>query len=95
MRVFLAAILLCAIAIPASGHDAATGWSYPIECCHDTDCGHATAAKRNPDGSLTVTTRHGTATFPASFEHRSSPDGLIHACFTPAKLYCLFLAIGM
>ncbi len=78
----------------AEGHEAHTGWTYPGYCCGEMDCSHATSAIRNADGSLTVTTKHGTATFPASFKHEESPDGLIHACFTPNKLYCLFLSAG-
>lgn len=79
---------------PARGHEAVTGWQYPPHCCGDRDCGHALAAKRNADGSLTVTTEHGTATFPANFKHEDSPDGLIHACFVGPTLYCLFLSSG-
>lgn len=81
-------------AAPARGHQAITGWTYPAYCCGERDCGHALSAVRNQDGSLTVTTEHGTATFPANFKHEESPDGLIHACFTPSTLYCLFLAGG-
>lgn len=95
MRAFLAAILLCAIAGPAMGHEAITGWHYPTYCCGDSDCAQAMTARRNQDGSLTVTTKHGTATFPKSFKYEPSPDGLIHACFTSAKLYCLYLATGI
>lgn len=88
---FLVAVLS---AHPSHAHEAVTGWHYPTYCCGDGDCGHALAANRNPDGSLTVTTKHGTATFPAKFEHEPSPDGLIHACFSSVKLYCLYLAPG-
>lgn len=90
---FIIAALFLAI-VPASAHEAITGWHYPNYCCGDGDCAHALSAIRNPDGSLTVTTKHGTATFPASFKYDPSPDGLIHACFTKVKLYCLYLAIG-
>lgn len=79
---------------PAHGHEAVTGWHYPAHCCSGDDCGHAIKAIRNPDGSLTVTTKHGTATFPRSFEHLPSPDGLIHACFRSSTLYCLYLTTG-
>lgn len=89
------AIPLLLLVVTARGHDAPSGWSYPQHCCHDSDCGPALRAVRNGDGSLTVTTRHGTATFPASFKYEPSPDGVIHACFTPAKLYCLYLATGI
>lgn len=87
-------VLLLALTAAALAHDAPSGWTYPPRCCGDGDCAEATSASRNADGSLTVTTKHGTATFPASFQFEESPDGLIHACFTPAKLYCLFLARG-
>lgn len=68
---------------------------YPPECCSDGDCGPAIRAIRNNDGSLTVTTKHGTATFPKGFKYTPSPDGEIHACFTSAKLYCLYLSTGI
>lgn len=94
MRTAIIALLL-AFAGTATAHDAITGWHYPIQCCGEGDCAHALSAVRNGDGSLTVTTKHGTATFPASFRHDPSPDGLIHACFTPIKLYCLYLSAGL
>jgi hypothetical protein len=53
-RLIVAALMM----LPAGGalgHEAITGWSYPAYCCGEGDCGHATAAHRNPDGSLTVT----------------------------------------
>jgi hypothetical protein len=90
----LAGYLLAAHALTAKAHDAITGWHYPIQCCGEGDCAEAVSATRNQDGSLTVTTRHGTATFPASFGFQASPDGLIHACFTPSRLYCLYLTTG-
>lgn len=93
MILALVAMLFSGIA-PARGHEAITGWQYPIQCCGEGDCDHARSAVRNPDGSLTVTTRHGTATFPKDFKHERSPDGLIHACFTSARLYCLYLSEG-
>jgi hypothetical protein len=89
-----AGYVLIVYALTAKAHEAITGWHYPTYCCGESDCAHATAARRNSDGSLTVTTQHGTATFPANFKHEESPDGLIHACFTPSRLYCLYLAAG-
>ena len=90
----LAGYLVIAYALKAQAHEAHTGWQYPTYCCGEGDCAHAMSAVRNLDGSLTVTTRHGTATFPANFKHEQSPDGFIHACFTPLRLYCLYLATG-
>jgi hypothetical protein len=88
-------VCLCLlVATGVQAHEAVTGWHYPTYCCGEGDCADARAAVRNPDGSITVTTKHGTATFPANFKHEESPDGLIHACFTPSRLYCLYLAAG-
>jgi hypothetical protein len=95
MRILALIALLLSGGLVAHAHEAATGWTYPMHCCGEGDCGDATAATRNPDGSLTVTTKHGTATFPASFKHEPSPDGLIHACFTTSTLYCLYLSTGI
>jgi hypothetical protein len=94
MRALITAILMLMV-VPSNAHEAITGWHYPTYCCGEGDCAHAIAASRNQDGSLTVTTKHGTATFPATFKHEPSPDGLIHACFTPNKLYCLYLSTGI
>lgn len=87
--------IVVALVASAEAHEAITGWHYPIQCCGEGDCAHAISAIRNADGSLTVTTKHGTATFPATFKHEPSPDGLIHACFTSARLYCLYLSTGI
>lgn len=87
-------ILLFLLPRAALGHEAKSGWTYPPECCGDGDCDEASAAIRNQDGSLTVTTKHGTATFPAKYPYRQSPDGKIHGCFVGARLYCLFLDTG-
>jgi hypothetical protein len=89
-------LLLSAFAVAgAKAHEAVTGWHYPGYCCGEGDCSHAESAVRNSDGSLTVTTKHGTATFPVNYKHEPSPDGLIHACFTPTNLYCLYLSTGI
>jgi hypothetical protein len=94
-KVLLSIALMSFFGNGAKSHEAVTGWQYPMRCCGEGDCAHAKSAVRNPDGSLTVTTEHGTATFPANFQHEESPDGLIHACFTPSKLYCLYLSVGI
>jgi hypothetical protein len=88
------AIIISFLVAGAKAHEAHTGWQYPSECCSNGDCDEAQIAIRQPDGSLKVTTKHGTATFPANFEHRNSPDGKIHACFVGTRLYCLFLSSG-
>ena len=93
-RLLPAAMMICVALAGARAHEAHSGWQYPHECCSNGDCDEAEAAMRGPDGSLTVTTKYGTATFPANFRHRQSPDGKIHACFVGTTLYCLFLATG-
>lgn len=95
MRILALIALLLVAPSGAASHEAVTGWTYPTYCCGEGDCDYAKSATRNPDGSLTVTTKHGTATFPADFKYEPSPDGLIHACFTPHRLYCLYLATGI
>ena len=93
---FWIAFFLAFVLAPfARSHEAITGWTYPARCCGEGDCAHAISASRNTDGSLTVTTKHGTATFPVGYKYEQSPDGLIHACFTSITLYCLFLDTGI
>ena len=87
------ALTICAVffLMPSSAkaHDAG-GWQYPHECCHDTDCAVIDKITEERDGSVLVTTKHGTARFPKGHPRKDSPDGRGHACFTPTKLYCLF-----
>ena len=84
--VFLAAI--------AAAHQAPSGWQYPPSCCNQNDCAPVIAMQQQADGSLHVSTKHGSAVFPADFRRQESPDGQAHACFTPQVLYCLFLGPG-
>lgn len=67
---------------------------YPYECCSDNDCDLVTEAVFNPDGSILVTTKHGTMLFPPKFPIKGSPDGKMHACFTKDKPLCLFDGAG-
>ena len=36
--IFRAAALALCFAVPASAHDALSGWTYPLSCCSDHDC---------------------------------------------------------
>ena len=58
----------------SEAHEAHSGWHYPYECCSDGD---GYTAIRNPGGSLTVTTEHGTVTSPrvSSTGIADSPGG--------------------
>jgi hypothetical protein len=73
---FMSVIALVSALGPSA---AAHGW-YPHECCHDHDCGPVIALDYLKDGSLRVTTEIGTATVPAGYPAKPSPDGLPHAC---------------
>lgn len=72
----------------ALAHDAAMGWSYPWECCHDRDCAEIAADRvhTSPAGYVV----DGRFVIPQS-QVRQSPDGRYHACFpNPDKLLCFF-----
>lgn len=88
-------------------HDAPTGWSYPMECCHQLDCGPVvkTDFTDPKDGSLrkliVTIEKQGTfytAVVDTTFPVRQSPDNLMHACIRPpavdqvfGRLICLFV----
>lgn len=48
------ALILAALAGPASAHEAITGWNYDQKCCHNRDCHHipAETVQATPDGWL-------------------------------------------
>jgi len=81
----------CQVA-PAYSH----GW-YDYDCCSDNDCAPIIKETALPDGSLEVTTKHGTAIFPPNFPVRSSKDEHSHACFIPStkKPLCLYRGAGV
>ena len=89
----VATIVLMLLAMAATAHQAGSGWTYDMECCHDTDCAVATRVQHLDDGSWRVTTKYGTFVYPGNFPKRVSPDGLTHACATPMKLYCLYVGV--
>lgn len=93
---FLASVSLAAFAghgaAPASGHDAATGWSYPYSCCSLLDCYRISADEvRAVEGGWLILATGEVRSHP---ETRASPDGLFHRCSTngdrKAKTICLF-----
>ena len=101
----LVAILSIVLAYYAHGHEAPSGWSYPMECCSNLDCGvvedHSFLKSDNPNETpvmvVTVKGHDGksrSAPVPRDFTPRQSPDNLMHACVslgTPARLICLFV----
>jgi len=74
---------------PARGHEAMSGWQYPLECCAGYDCAEISAdrVKEAPGGYL-VDGKFRVAH--SAVKH--SPDGNYHACFPqPENLRCLFV----
>lgn len=63
---------------------------YPIECCHEMDCGPVLETKRTSEG-LVVTSSHGTAVVPPTMEPRQSKDHKPHVCIRAGKVVCYFL----
>lgn len=63
----------------ARAHD----W-YPIECCHQMDCAPIDRIERF-EGSLIVTSKHGTAIVPDVLPRRESKDSRSHVCMRPAQ----------
>lgn len=84
----------------AKPHEAPSGWSYPIECCHQLDCAPASITKIEGNDYL-VSTRHGQVRGPIDFSKvRPSPDAEPHACISKDRdgkdrVICLFLPTGV
>jgi hypothetical protein len=67
---------------------------YPIECCHQLDCGPVLSMRQTPAG-LEVTSTHGTAVVPQTMAPRKSQDHQAHVCIRPGengalKVICYF-----
>ena len=73
---------------------------YPVECCSGYDCAPVDKAVASGDGSLSVTTIHGSAMVPPSMRRRDSRDNRMHACIRPdaagvPRVICIFLPPGI
>jgi len=78
LLVFVALVIFIVLMVwfaPANAHS----W-YPKECCSGQDCAEVTDKIEHPDGSMTVTTKHGTAKIPKGFKKMPSSDNKDHAC---------------
>jgi hypothetical protein len=81
---------------PAQAHE----W-YPQECCHRGDCApvdevNRLTSKDNDAPRLVVTSKHGTAVFPATLPWRKSEDHRMHVCMRPSLyggmgVVCIFV----
>lgn len=67
-------------ALPATAHDAPTGWHYDLACCQNRDCRpiSSSAVKEGPDGYL-ITIDNETVPYKDG-RIKDSPDGLFHWC---------------
>ena len=77
----------------------AHGW-YPIACCSGYDCAPVIKAIASGDGTLIVTTKHGTAMVPSDMTRRESQDHQMHACIRPdqagiPRVVCIFMPPGI
>jgi hypothetical protein len=102
------ALMLAPGADAARAHEAMSGWTYPLECCHSLDCAEVAGStvRETPTGYV-ITVRPGshpmwradraeplTVTFPYR-QAKPSPDGKWHLCIdSTGKPLCFFAIIG-
>lgn len=94
MKKYLLPFLL--FAYPAVGHEATTGWSYPLYCCSNQDCHQINDAdvKEGREGYTLAST--GEIVPYLDRRVKDSPDGLFHVCqqagdFDNGRILCLFV----
>jgi hypothetical protein len=81
--------ILCVFAVKAFAHQAASGWTYPLECCSDRDCAEYPA--ENVQILSTGFLLKPTGEFIDRSKARVSPDGRYHLCRYPAgTIICFF-----
>lgn len=79
----------------AQAHDAASGWTYPYECCSDQDCRPIaeSAVREGHDGYLIHSS--GEVVVYSDARVRRSPDGVWHWCSNGGRAngrtICLFV----
>lgn len=87
--------LWAGFAVPASGHDAPSGWSYPFSCCSMNDCRPVAtkAISERPEGFVINVT--GEVVPYQDTRVRPSPDGEFHWCSVAGgesgRTICLFV----
>lgn len=81
--------------LPASSHDAESGWSYPLQCCSGYDCREVedSAILEGPQGYVIKIT--GEVIPMMSRKVKPSPDGVYHWCSVAGRddgdTICLFV----
>lgn len=82
-------------AVPARGHDAPTGWTYPFSCCSNYDCRAVPTrhVSERPEGYVINVT--GEVVAYNDTRVRNSPDGEFHWCSVSgesnSRTICLFV----
>jgi hypothetical protein len=90
-----AALFFCAAPIPASAHEAESGWGYQIDCCSDRDCKEVSAQgiTQQPGGYVIAET--GEMVGYNDPRLPDSPDGVYHWCSADGakdgRTTCLFI----
>lgn len=81
---FFMIMFLCLVIVGTFQPTRAHSW-YPEKCCSDDDCSVATGMFFNKDGSMTFTSRHGTAVLPfdEKYKIQRSEDNNWHVCMIP------------
>ena len=96
IRLLAAALLISAI--PATAHDAPTGWRFDSRCCGNGDCYpvQTDAITERPDGYHILST--GEVIPYQSTKVLPSPDGLSYRCSTAGSVmgitYCIYVNKG-
>lgn len=85
----LGGLALSLFVLPAPAHQAASGWQYPMECCHDRDCAPVAAddVMEFHDHFALMNTGEAVSRSAA----RRSGDGGYHICRAPnGAILCFF-----
>jgi len=79
-RLFVLAVIGCALISALSTTPSQAHFWYPKKCCNELDCFRAASIKRLPDGRLVITAEHFTVVVPPGFPIRPSLDNDSHVC---------------
>lgn len=89
---WLAGVVAISLILPASAHEAPTGWSYDQACCSNRDCQPEHGEVRATDNGWLVTSTGETVPYD---DHRikTSRDGDFHRCQVASRetLRCLYV----
>ena len=96
--IFRVVALTACLALPASAHEAMSGWEYPIECCSGTDCYEIGAADFETIDTGYRIKASGELIAWGDKRVRASGDGRFHRCSYGGKpeaaTICFFVPGG-